>query len=229
MRRLMPVITGLLILGAGAAVAEPPTLKGTGSAGGVTAPPPEHGGATEVLQVGDFTPEIGIGCSNENGTSGGPNSMALQVTATSMPPTFYLQSATYYSFTQSSPTITQMLFAIRVDGPSPGATAAVAPIPFLVDEFNVAVFEPRLPVGEATAPGGRFYIGLIQSQTDVGFRAGVDTSSGSDMTSYIRAPACGAANFTLLDTLGFPGNWVIRAIANELIPVELMTFQVSDG
>ncbi len=227
MRRIVFVIAGLLILETGTAVAEPPTLKGTGGAAGATAPTPEHGGATEVLQVGDFLPEIGIGCSNDPGTSGGPNSMALRVTATSMPATFYLQSGTYSNFDQGSPTITHMLFATRVDGTSPGATAAVASISF-VDGFNTAVFEPRLPVGAATAPGGRFYIGLIQSQTDAGFRAGVDSSSGSEMTSYVRAPACGVSAFTLLDALGFPGNWVIRAVANELVPVELMTFDVSD-
>ncbi len=226
MRRIVFAIVGVLILVSGAAFAEN-TLKGTAGEVGRTAPPPEQGGATEVLQTGDFTSEFGIGCSNGTGTSGGPNDLAVGVTATSMPATFYLQSVSYDLFTQISPNITSMNFAAWGGGGAPGATAAVTAVTF-DPGFNTVALDPRMPVGAATAPGGQFFMGLNQTQSNVGFRAGVDSSSGSAGTSYIRAAGCGASAFTLLDALGFPGNWVIRAVANELVPVELMTFDVSD-
>ncbi len=223
MRRIVLVMLGAIVLMAGVAQAQ--TLHGTAGAAGVKAPAPNLGGATELLQVGDFVPEFGIGCSNGTGTSGGPNDLALGVTATSMPATFYLQSVSYNLFTQISPNITNMQFAAWAGGASPGATGNMTYVPF-AQGFNTVALDPRLEVGAATAPGGQFYMGLLQNQSTVGFRAGVDSSSGSAMTSFIRAATCGATNFTLLDNLGFPGNWVIRAVANELVPVELMTFEV---
>lgn len=225
MRRIVFVMLGALILMAGVAQAQV-TLKGTAGAAGIKAPAPNLGGATELLQVGDFVPEAGIGCSNGTGTSGGPNDLALGVTATSMPATFYLQSVTYNLFTQISPNITNMMFAAWAGGgTAPGATGNMTSVPF-AQGFNTMTLDPRMEVAAATAPGGAFYMGLNQNQSTVGFRAGLDSSSGSAGTSYIRAPTCGAAAFALADDLGFPGNWVIRAVANEAIPVELMTFEV---
>ena len=225
MRRTVFMITGVLILMAGTALAEPPTLHGTAGDATATAPAPIQGGATELLQVGDYGPEFGIGCSNGAGTSGGPNDLALGVTATSMPATFYLQSVSYNLFTQISPNITNMQFATWDGGAAPGGTGNMTSVPF-VQGFNTVALTPRLTVDNAVA--GQFYMGLLQNQSNVGFRAGVDSSSGSAGTSFIRAPTCGAVAFLTLDSLGFPGNWVIRAVANEQFPVELMTFEVYD-
>jgi hypothetical protein len=229
MRRTVFILSGALILMAGAAMADSPTLLGTaGNAGAIAPGNPVEGGATEVLQVGDYVPELGIGCSNGAGTSGGPNDLALGVVATTMPATFYLESVSYNLFTQISPTITSMQFAAwNGGGASPGATAATTSVPFNPG-FNTVALSPRLQIGAATAPGGAFYMGLHQTQSNVGFRAGVDNSSGSAGTSFIRAPTCGAASFITLDAIGYPGNWVIRAVANTTFPVELMTFEVYD-
>ncbi len=228
MQRRTFVIFALLILIAGVVSAQ--TLKGTSGNAGATSPDPVQGGAQELLQVGDYIPEFGIGCSNGAGTSGGPNDLALGVTATTMPATFYLETVSYNLFSNPGATITNMMWAVwNGGGAGPGATASMTAVPFAgTGNFSVPL-APRLPVGAATAPGGAFYMGLAQNQSNVGFRAGVDSSSGSAGTSYIRAPTCGAATFFTLDSLGFPGNWVIRAIANsQQIPVELMTISVDD-
>jgi hypothetical protein len=48
--------------------------------------------------------------------------------------------------------------------------------------------------------------------------------SGSWGTSFIRAPTCGAGAFTLLDNLGFPGNWCMAVTADGIVPVELQSW-----
>ncbi len=219
MRQSVLAMMGALILMTG--VAQSQTLHGTAGAAGAQAPAPDFG---EVLQVGDFVPEFGIGCSNGAGTAGGPNELALGVTATAVPATFYLKSVSYNLFTQISPNITSLQFVTWAGGASiPGASGNETSVPF-AQGFNTV--HVSMKVGARTAPGGHFFIGLEQKQSTAGLRAGVDSSSGSAKTSYIRAATCGAAAFTLLDTLGFLGNWVIRAVALELIPVELMTFEI---
>ncbi len=226
--------TGLLVLIAGGLSAQAPTLKSTSkSTSGITGvPAPDKGGATEVLQVGDYVPEFGIGCANGAGTAGGPNDMALGVTATSMPAEFFLESVSYNLWNNISPNITNLQFAIWSGGGyAPGATGSMTSVPFTGSGFFTVSLTPRLPVAAGEAPGGAFFIGLNQNQRNVGFSVGVDSSSGSAGTSFIRAPTCGASAFVTLDALGFPGNWVIRAVANEVqIPVELMTevLQVGD-
>ena len=224
------ILTAALVLIAGSVAAQAPSLHGTSGITGVPAPDPVQGGATEVLQVGDYGPEFGIGCSNGAGTSGGPNDLALGVTATSMPANFFLQSVSYNLFTNISPTITNLQFALWAGGAAaPGATGNMTAVPFTGSGFFTVALTPRMPVAASTAPGGAFFMGLLQNQSNVGFRVGVDSSSGSAGTSYIRAATCGAVAFATLDSLGFPGNWVIRAVANEIqIPVELMTISVDD-
>lgn len=218
---------GLLVLISGSLSAQAPTLAGEPRQIDGPAPDSTQGGAMETLQVGDYLPEIGIGCSNGTGTSGGPNDWAVGVTATSMPATFYLQSVSYNLFTNVSPTITNLQAAFWAGGgTSPGTTAGMTPVPFTGSGFFTVGLSPRLTVASGVAPGGAFYIGLIQNQANVGIRVGLDQSSGSAGTSFIRAPTCGAATFLTIDALGFPGNWVIRAIVNEEFPVELMTFSI---
>ncbi len=224
------ILTAALVLIAGSVAAQAPSLHGTSGITGVPAPDPVQGGATEVLQVGDYGPEAGIGCSNGAGTSGGPNDLALGVTATSMPANFFLQSVSYNLFTNISPTITNMQFALWAGGGvAPGATGNMTSVPFTGSGFFTVALTPRMPVAASTAPGGAFFMGLLQNQSNVGFRAGLDQTSSAG-TSYIRAPTCGAAAFQTVDSLGFAGNWVIRAVANEIqIPVELMTISVEDS
>ncbi len=211
--------------------AESPSLHGNSGLVDVQAPEPEQIGVTEVLQVGDYMPEFGIGCSNGNGSSGGPNAFALGVTATSMPANFLLISFSYNLFTNTSPTITHLQFALWSGGNNfPGALSAMTSVPFTGSGFFTHNFSPVMQVTRAMAPGGAFFFGLSQNQTNVGFRAGVDSSSGSEGTSFIRAPTCGAVSFSTLDSVGFPGNWVMRAIATDyLVPVELMTISVDDA
>ncbi len=180
-------------------------------------PPPD---ATEQLFRGDLTAEIGIGCSNPTGNSGGPNDWAQGVTATLSPP-FGIISTTYNVFTQVSPNITAFSFVAWAGGGSPGAEIGrEAGFPFGQGNHTATLDMPIV----VTTP--QFFFGFNQPQTNVGMRIGLDTSSGSEGESFIRAPTCGAGTFLTVDSLGFPGNWVMAAVIDDTIPVELMTFDV---
>ncbi len=181
--------------------------------------------ATEQLFRGDLTAELGLGCSNPGGTSGGPNDWAVGVVPTLTPPYFFTQFS-YNMFTNVSPTITSMNFMAWAGGATPGASiGSQSGVPFSPGNHTVMI-NPPIQVTAGQTPGGVLYFGLNQPQANVGVRIGEDSSSGSAMTSFIRAPTCGAAAFTLADNLGFPGNWVMAAIINDMVPVELMNFKV---
>jgi hypothetical protein len=174
----------------------------------------------ELLFYGDLSPELGIGCSNPSGTSGGPNDVAVGVTASCTPP-LVLTSHFYNVFTQVSPNINHLDFVAWAGGPSPGSEIAgtrqsLAP--------NWGVGDHTAPLNGATVPTQQFYFGQNQNQTNVGMRWGVDTSSGSWATSFIRAPACGASSWFLLDNLGFPGNWCFAVSVDCGVPVELKSW-----
>lgn len=180
-------------------------------------PPAPEG--TEQLFRGDLTAEMGLGCSNPTGNSGGPNDWAVGVTATLAPPLDVL-STTYNLFTQISPNINSLSFVAWAGGGSPGAEVGrQTGMPFSQGNHTAAV-------SGVTVSSAQFYFGFNQSQTNVGMRIGLDTNSGSEGTSFIRAPTCGAAAFTTVDALGFPGNWVMAAVVDEVVPVELMTLDV---
>jgi len=179
--------------------------------------PPQAGETTEALFRGDMIPEIGLGCSNGTGGSGGPNDWASGVTATLIPP-FGIISTTYNSFTNVSTTITTLTFKVWAAGGIPGAeVAAQTGIPFAQANHTVAVAPPIVMSVQD------FYIGLTQPQSNVGIRIGMDTTT-ADGQQFILAPGCGANVWTTVEALGFPGNWVVRAIIDDTIPVELMTF-----
>jgi hypothetical protein len=219
------VLVGGLVI-AGFAYAAGETLAGPS---GLPASPAltQHGAtsATEQLFRGDLTAELGLGCSNPTGTSGGPNDWAVGVVATLTPP-YGFTSTTYNLFTQISPNINSFNFFAWVGGPVPGAPiGSQAGLPFAQGNHTAAI-APPINVTAAQAPGGVLYFGFNQPQANVGMRIGLDSSSGSAATSFIRAPTCGAGAFTLIDGLGFPGNWVMAAIINDFIPVELMNFKV---
>ena len=182
-------------------------------------PPVDRG--TEVLFYGDLTPELGIGCSNPSGTSGGPNDVAVGVTASLTPP-LNITSHYYNIFTQVSPNISHLDFVAWGGGAVPGAEqgrASVAP--------NWGAGDHTVAIAGVCVTDQQFYFGQNQNQTNVGMRWGVDSSSGSWGTSFIRAPTCGAAAFTLIDNLGFPGNWVMSVTVDEgcgPVPVELKSW-----
>ncbi|MGH9464850.1 MAG: hypothetical protein ACRD0X_04345 [Thermoanaerobaculia bacterium] len=180
-------------------------------------PAPE---ATEQLFRGDLVAEIGLGCSNPTGNSGGPNDWAQGVTATLSPP-FGIISTTYNIFTQVSPNITAFSFVAWAGGASPGAELGrEAGFPFGAGNHTANLGTPIV----VSTP--QFFFGFNQPQTNVGMRIGLDTSSGSAGESFIRAPTCGVAAFLTVDSIGFPGNWVMAAVIDDTIPVELMNFDV---
>ncbi|MEZ5333505.1 MAG: hypothetical protein R2991_16060 [Thermoanaerobaculia bacterium] len=174
---------------------------------------------SEQLFRGDLVAEQGIGCSNSAGTSGGPNDFAVGVTA-SLPTPLNVVSTTYNLFTQVSPTITSLSFVAWGGGATPGAELGrQIGIPFSQGNHTAAV-------SGVSVPSAQFYFGLNQMQSNVGLRVGLDSSSGSAGTSFIRAPTCGAVSFATVDSLGFPGNWVMAAVVEDAVPVELMTLDV---
>jgi hypothetical protein len=174
----------------------------------------------ELLFYGDLTAELGIGCSNTAGTSGGPNNVAVGVTASTTPP-LRITSHYYNVFTQVSPNINALSFVAWAGGAQPGAEQcrqSIAP--------NWGVGDHTVAIGDCCVDSAQFYFGQNQPQTNVGMRWGVDSSSGSWGTSFIGAPACGVAGWILLDNIGFPGNWVFAASADPCgnVPVELKSW-----
>lgn len=202
----------------GVAFAEQPSLAGYKNVNAT--PIPMTGAktfATEVLFQGDMAADIGLGCYGGTGTSGGPNDIAVGVTATLTPP-FGIIQATYNIFTGGA--ITAHSFVAWAGGGAPGTELGrEAGFPDAVGNHTQALATP------ITISSGSFYIGFNQPQTNAGMRWGLDTTTTAG-TSFIRAPTCGAAAFQTVDSLGFPGNWVIAATIDDTVPVELMHFGV---
>ena len=180
-------------------------------------PAPVEGRATETLFRGDFVAESGLGCSNGTGNSGGPNDYAVGVTATLTPP-FGITSTTYNIFTGNGYT-TALTFKAWAGGAEPGAEIGTqSGMGMGTGNYTVAIAPPIMLSAQA------FYFGLYQPQSTAGMRIGLDTSSGSAGTSFIRAPGCSLPAWGTVDSIGVPGNWVMRAVVDDTIPVELMTF-----
>jgi hypothetical protein len=221
------VLAAVVVLGINQVSAEGPVaLKADVPTGGGSSIPPWTGGtdATEPLFRGDMIPEQGLGCATNPApiVGGGPNDFAVGVSATLTPP-FGITSTTYNVFTGSStaPTLTALTFKAWQGGGTPGPEIGAQAGMSVADGDHTIAIAPAIVVNSAA-----FYIGLLQPQTDSGIRIGLDTTSSAG-TSFIRAPDCGATLFTSVDTLGFPGNWVIRAVIDDTIPVELQTFTVN--
>jgi hypothetical protein len=205
---LLAALSVICLVGAASAS----TLQGQS---GLYYPGPEI--RPEMLFQGDLIPEMGLGCSNPTGTSGGPNDVAVGVVAGLAPP-FCLTSHFYNIYTQISPNINALSFCVWTGMVSPGTQIwSQAGIPWDLGSHTVAISPP------APVPSAWFFFGQCQPQSDVGMRWGLDTSSSAG-TSYIRAPACGAVVFTLLDQLGFPGNWCFSVSADAGSPVELQSW-----
>ena len=201
----------------GTAPAEPgerPTLMGT--RGGPHAPLPRTPWGAETLFRGDLGADLGLGCSNSAGTAGGPNEFAVGVAAAVAPP-FFVVSTTYTLFTQVSPNVSSLSFVAWADSAgAPGLQfGRQAGLPFAAGNSTAAI-TPMIAVRAAAT----FFFGLHQRQADAGLRVGLDTDSG-DGKSFIRAPACGAGAFFDVTAVGFPGNWVMAAVVDDSIPVEL--------
>jgi hypothetical protein len=178
--------------------------------------------AEEELYRGDMIAEQGIGCSNSTGNWGGPNDWAVGVTATMLPP-FGIVDVTYNMFTQNG-FVTQLSFMVWSDDSGPGSvigSQALNPSQFQVGTHTVTI-SPYVLVHEQA-----LFFGFNQPQTNAGCRIGLDTSSGGSGHSLIRAPACGVAgNFDTVTSVGYPGDWVMRAIINSPVPVELQAYTV---
>jgi hypothetical protein len=204
------LLIGLAVLVAvGPAVAN--DLAGYGTPEPVN-PPLEGPG---VLYKGDLTPEMGLGCSNPTGNSGGPNDIAQGVTA-DIPAPFDIISHWYYIFTQNNTQGVELSFAW---GQLTNWICKQPGLDFSLGSHTVQIVPP------SKIYDFQFYFGQCQPQTNIGMRWGLDTNSGSAGQSYIRAPACGANNFTLLDNLGFPANWVMSVtVDKQPTPVELTTW-----
>jgi hypothetical protein len=206
-KALLTVILSLGLLASSAAAEN--TLAGYN---GTPAGAPEL--RPETLFQGDLVAEMGLGCSNGAGTSGGPNDIVVGVAATEAPP-FDITGHYYEIFSQFSPTITALSFIVSA-GVNPGVEVGrQAGLDWSAGPHTVAV---SIPVATQN-----LFIGHNQPQTNVGMRWGLDTSSSAG-TSYIRAPSCGAATYTLVDALGFAGNWCFSATVGGESPVELQSW-----
>ena len=127
----------------------------------------------------------------------------------------------YNIFTQVSPNIPGMSFVGWAGGASPGAEFdRVTGFPFTVGSHTVP-----LAIGSFIVPSASFHFGFNQMQTNVGMRWGLDTSAGTG-DSFIRAPACGLVNWGTLTSINLPGNWVMAATIDDVIPVELQSYDI---
>ena len=175
--------------------------------------------ATDLFQ-GDLGAEIGIGCSNGSGTSGGPNDAAVSVTSPLATP-FDITSHYYNIFTNVSPTMTALTFSVWGGGATPGAIVGQqAGLNFAQGDHTVAI-APAISVGSA-----QFFFGQTQPQSTAALRWGLDTSSGGGTTSFIKAPGCGLSGWGTMTSIGFAGNWVMSVSVDDggPVPVELSTW-----
>jgi hypothetical protein len=181
--------------------------------------------AQEALFRGDMIPDLGLGCSNPSGTTGGPNDWATKVTATLIP-TFGVVSTTYNIFSfNAGPTWNLKAWS---NGAIPGADIGTCVLPAgSGTQGNHTISVPGGCLTIPAAAGQTFYFGLSQGTDTNGVRIGMDNSSSTPNTVYIKAPTCGAGIFTAVEALGFPGNWVHRIIVDDTVPVELMDFDIS--
>jgi hypothetical protein len=173
----------------------------------------------ETIYQGDLIPEMGLGCSNSPGTSGGPNDVGVGVQAFTTPP-FSITSHWYNVYTQVSPTINSLSFVVWswAGGPPLTEIGRQAGMNWAMGNHTAAI-NPCIPLTSDV-----FAFGQNQPQSNVGMRWGLDTSS-SAMTSYIRAPGCGATSWIMLDQLGFPGNWVMSVTVDDgVTPAELQSW-----
>jgi hypothetical protein len=184
---------------------------------------------TEPLFRGDMVPELGLGCSNGSGTSGGPNDWATRVTPT-LPaaPSWGVVSTTYNIFTfNSGPTWN--LVAWNNTPTIPGTVIDTFPLGAgsgTTGNHTIAVPPGGLLIPAASGP--TWFFGLSQGTDLTGIRIGMDSNGTiTPNTVFIRAPGCGLANFGTVESIGFPGNWVHRIIADNSMPVELMDFDIS--
>jgi hypothetical protein len=188
-------------------------------------PTPNVPQAQEALFRGDMIPELGLGCSSGTGGTGGPNDWATKVTAT-LVPTFGVASTTYNIFTfNAGPTWNLVAWN---NGSIPGTVIDTCALP--AGSGTTGDHTVSIPIGCLTVPpaaGQTFFFGLSQGADTNGVRIGMDSSSSTPATVYIKAPACGAAAFTAVENLGFPGHWVHRIIIDDTFPVELMDFEIS--
>jgi hypothetical protein len=191
-------------------------------------PPLRTPAGTEPLFRGDMIPEIGLGCSDASGTSGGPNDWATKVTAVLPPqPAWGVTSTTYNIFTfNAGPTWN---LAAWQNGSIPGPVIATCPLGAgsgTTGNHTIAVPVNCLNIPAAMGP--TFFFGLSQGADPNGVRIGQDTNGVfTPATVYIRAPGCGLTNFGSVESIGYPGNWVHRIIVDNSLPVELMDIDIS--
>jgi len=175
----------------------------------------------EMLYRGDLIPELGIGCSNGYGTSGGPNDIAVRVTATTTPP-FCLTSTYYNMYTNVAPYITALSFvcwtAPTATAPPGTEFARQGGLPWAQGNHTAAL-NPPIIVANA-----RFFFGQNQPQTNVGVRWGLDQTTGGGGHNYIKAPGCGLASWGTMESIGYSGNWCMSVSVAGPSPAELQSW-----
>jgi len=171
----------------------------------------------EMLYQGDLIPERGIGCSNVSGTSGGPNDVAVGVTATTTPP-FCITSHMYNIYTSVSPNINALSFVCWTGFAAPGVEfGRQAGMAWSAGNHTAAI-SPAIVVSDPW-----FFFGQNQPQTNVGIRWGLDQSSSAG-TSWIKAPGCGLSSWGTMESIGYPGNWCMAVSVDAPSPTELQSW-----
>jgi hypothetical protein len=234
LRRTVALVVGATAVVAGGVsigAVQKPTLSSGQPAVQKAAPlsPLKAPAGTEPLFRGDMIPELGLGCSNSAGTAGGPNDWATRVTPT-LPaaPSWGVVSTTYNIFSfVSGPTWN--LVAWNNTPTIPGTVIDTCPLGAgsgTTGNHTIAVAAGCLVVPAASGP--TWFFGLSQGADPNGVRIGMDSNGPfTPNTVFIRAPGCGLASFGSVESIGFPGNWVHRIIADNSVPVELMDFDIS--
>ena len=186
---------------------------------------------TEPLFRGDMIPDLGLGCSNPTGTSGGPNDWATRVTATLPPtPAWGVISTTYNIFSfNAGPTWNLQAWVSATPTAPPSTVIGTCPLGAgsgTTGNHTIAIAPGCLTIPAGSGP--TFFFGLSQGADLNGVRIGMDSNGTiTPNTVFIKAPGCGLAAFGTVESIGFPGNWVHRIIVDNSLPVELMDISVS--
>ena len=223
---VLALLAGIAVFGINQVSSEGPTgFQAANPTGGTFEPfqPAAGGRATEALFRGDMVPENGLGCATTTTPiiGGGPNDFAVGVTASLTPP-FGIISTTYNVYTgpPAAPTLTALTFKAWQGGAQPGTEIGAAAGMAVATGNHTMAVAPAIVVNSAA-----FYFGFAQPQTDSGIRIGLDTDTSAGV-SFILAPDCGLTSWGTVDAIGYPGNWVMRAVIDDTIPVELQTFSI---
>lgn len=172
----------------------------------------------EALQNDNGTCDMNeVGCTDPMGTAGNPQDAVECYQSTLVPPIDVTQ--VQYAFGSSVPlpaAADLVIFEWAGPGNAPGMLIDQIPLDPAID-IVLGAYDFVLPTPVNLATAG-FCVGVSGTDPADGFR--LDFANGDAPTgeTYLRASACGLANFAEATTLMLPGNFCIRPTVTSVNP-----------